>query len=104
MQASIGEGDRRKAGDDHTGTGHEARAGHEARPCPIGRASSLLGDRWVLLILREATLGVTRFDAFRENLGIADNILSSGSAAWQTTESWSRCHTVTAAASGTSTG
>lgn len=51
--------------------------GRNEGPCPIGRASSLLGDRWILLILREATLGVTRFDVFRKNLGIADNILSS---------------------------
>jgi DNA-binding HxlR family transcriptional regulator len=50
---------------------------HRARSCPIGRAGDLLGDRWTLLILRDATAGITRFDAFRENLGIADNILSA---------------------------
>jgi DNA-binding HxlR family transcriptional regulator len=47
-----------------------------SRFCPIGRAGDLLGDRWTLLILRDATTGITRFDAFRENLGISDNILS----------------------------
>lgn len=46
-------------------------------PCPIGRAAQLIGDRWTLLILRQATLGVTRFDELRGALGIADNILSS---------------------------
>jgi DNA-binding HxlR family transcriptional regulator len=46
-------------------------------PCPIGRAAELIGDRWTLLILRQATLGVTRFDEFRGALGIADNILSN---------------------------
>jgi DNA-binding HxlR family transcriptional regulator len=51
--------------------------GHATRSCPIGRAGDLLGDRWTLLILRDATAGITRFDAFRENLGIADNILSA---------------------------
>ncbi|SDK21135.1 winged helix-turn-helix transcriptional regulator [Nonomuraea jiangxiensis] len=45
--------------------------------CPIGRAVGLLGERWTLLILRNANLGTTRFDAFRAELGIADNILSS---------------------------
>ena len=50
---------------------------HATRSCPIGRAGDLLGDRWTLLILRDATAGITRFDAFRENLGIADNILSA---------------------------
>jgi DNA-binding HxlR family transcriptional regulator len=44
---------------------------------PIGRASSVLGDRWVILILRDATIGITRFDAFRDHLGIAENILSA---------------------------
>jgi DNA-binding HxlR family transcriptional regulator len=52
-------------------------AGHDARPCPIGRASSVLGDRWILLILRDATIGVTRFDDFRDHLDIAENILAS---------------------------
>lgn len=46
-------------------------------PCPIGRAADVLGERWTLLILRNATLGTTRFDAFRAELGIADNILSN---------------------------
>lgn len=46
-------------------------------PCPIGRAAELIGDRWTLLILRNATLGFTRFDQFRQQLGIADNILSN---------------------------
>jgi DNA-binding HxlR family transcriptional regulator len=50
---------------------------HAIGPCPIGRAADLLGDRWTLLVLREATIGVRRFDEFRERLGIADNILSS---------------------------
>jgi DNA-binding HxlR family transcriptional regulator len=52
-------------------------AGHDARPCPIGRAASMLGDRWILLILRDATIGVTRFDHFRDHLDIAENILAS---------------------------
>jgi DNA-binding HxlR family transcriptional regulator len=50
---------------------------HAVGRCPIGRASALLGDRWVLLIVREANVGVSRFDDFRTRLGIADNILSS---------------------------
>jgi DNA-binding HxlR family transcriptional regulator len=45
--------------------------------CPIGRAVGLIGDRWTLLILRQATMGVARFDEFRDALGISDNILSS---------------------------
>lgn len=48
-----------------------------APPCPIGRAANLFGDRWTLLILRNATVGMTRFDEFKSDLGIADNILST---------------------------
>ena len=50
---------------------------HVDTPCPIGRAVEIVGDRWTLLILRNATLGRTRFDQFRAELGIADNILAN---------------------------
>ena len=45
-------------------------------PCPIGRAADVIGDRWTLLILRNATTGMSRFDEFRDELGISDNVLS----------------------------
>jgi DNA-binding HxlR family transcriptional regulator len=45
-------------------------------PCPIGRAVEVLGERWTLLILRNASFGMTRFEDFRSDLGIADNVLS----------------------------
>ena len=37
----------------------------------------LLGERWTMLILREAFWGVRRFTELQRNLGIARNILSS---------------------------
>ena len=46
-------------------------------PCPIGRAARVLGDRWVLLILREIYLGAERFEDFIEPLGINRAALSS---------------------------
>ncbi len=46
-------------------------------PCPIGRAARLLGDRWVLLILRDAFFGVERFEEFIERLGINRAALTS---------------------------
>lgn len=46
-------------------------------PCPIGRASRILGDRWVLLIVREAFLGVSRFEDFMTRLPISRAALSS---------------------------
>ena len=46
-------------------------------PCPIGRAARLLGDRWVILILREAFLGADRFEQFVERMGINRAALTS---------------------------
>lgn len=45
--------------------------------CSIARTLEIVGERWTLLILREAFVGTTRFDGFRERLGIARNILQS---------------------------
>lgn len=46
-------------------------------PCAVGRASRILGDRWVLLILREAFLGVERFEDFIDRLAISRAALTS---------------------------
>ena len=46
-------------------------------PCPVGRTARLLGDRWIILILREALLGATRFDDFRTNTAINRAALAS---------------------------
>jgi len=45
--------------------------------CPIARSVERVGERWNILILREAHYGVTRFDEFQERLQIAPNILTS---------------------------
>ncbi|WP_410594467.1 winged helix-turn-helix transcriptional regulator [Amycolatopsis sp. lyj-23] len=45
--------------------------------CPIARAADVLGEPWTLLILRNATAGTTRFEDFRAQLGIADNVLTT---------------------------
>jgi len=44
--------------------------------CSLVQTIEAIGDRWSLLILREAFFGVKRFDIFQSNLGIATNILS----------------------------
>ncbi|MCO4892064.1 helix-turn-helix transcriptional regulator [Cupriavidus sp. WGtm5] len=48
-----------------------------AMPCPVARSMAVLGERWAILVLREAFYGSTRFDEFERNLGIAPNILSA---------------------------
>ncbi|MEX3790195.1 winged helix-turn-helix transcriptional regulator [Paraburkholderia sp. BR14374] len=45
--------------------------------CGLAHAASLVGDRWVLLILREAFYGVTRFEEIREDIGASKHALSS---------------------------
>lgn len=45
--------------------------------CPVARTMAVVGERWSILILREAYYGATRFDQFEQNLGIAPNILSA---------------------------
>lgn len=53
------------------------RAGEKDEACPIARSMAVLGERWSMLILREAMLGVTRFSDFRETLGISADTLSA---------------------------
>jgi DNA-binding HxlR family transcriptional regulator len=45
--------------------------------CSLARALSVVGERWSLLIVREAIMGSTRFDEFHQRLGVARNILQS---------------------------
>ena len=42
----------------------------------MARGLARVGDAWSMLILRDASLGMTRFDQFRTSLGIAPNILT----------------------------
>jgi DNA-binding HxlR family transcriptional regulator len=44
--------------------------------CPIARSLDWVGERWSILILRDAFQGLTRFDQFQKSLKIAPNILS----------------------------
>lgn len=44
--------------------------------CPVARGLTRAGDMWSMLILRDAGLGLTRFDQFQKSLGIAPNILT----------------------------
>jgi DNA-binding HxlR family transcriptional regulator len=47
------------------------------KECSMARAMEVVGDRWSILILREAFYGVKRFDEFEYFVGIAPNILSN---------------------------
>src|SRR3954471_20583329 len=47
-----------------------------AMPCPIARGLDRVGEWWSILILRDAFAGLTRFEEFRDSLGIAPNMLT----------------------------
>jgi DNA-binding HxlR family transcriptional regulator len=49
---------------------------YESQNCSIARALEVVGERWTLLIVRDAFLGLRRFDEFQANLGIARNVLT----------------------------
>ncbi|MCX2929466.1 helix-turn-helix domain-containing protein [Mycobacterium sp. CVI_P3] len=51
-------------------------ADYPGQDCSIARSLEVVGERWTLLILRDAFHGLTRFDEFQRSLGVASNILS----------------------------
>ena len=54
---------------------HE-RISHDTSNCPIARTLDIVGEKWTLLILREAQYGVTRFADFLKVLGCPRNLLA----------------------------
>jgi DNA-binding HxlR family transcriptional regulator len=44
--------------------------------CSVASTLEVIGERWTMHVLREAFLGVRRFEDFRRNIGVARNILS----------------------------
>jgi len=50
---------------------------YETQPfCGVARTLEVVGERWTLLIVRDAFLGKRRFEEFQESLGIARNVLT----------------------------
>jgi len=54
--------------DDNSPTGNE---------CPVARTLEAIGDRWSLMIIRDAFDDIRRFSEFQKSLGVAKNILAS---------------------------
>jgi DNA-binding HxlR family transcriptional regulator len=44
--------------------------------CPVARSLEEVGEWWSMLILRDAFLGLRRFEEFQQSLGIAPNMLT----------------------------
>lgn len=45
--------------------------------CSVARTLEIVGERWTILVLRDAFLGTRRFDEFQHRLGIARNVLAT---------------------------
>ncbi|GIT09110.1 MAG: hypothetical protein CM1200mP30_27400 [Pseudomonadota bacterium] len=41
---------------------------YEKLECPIARSLSVLGDQWTLMIVRDALMGIKRFEGFQKSL------------------------------------
>src|SRR5690242_3444823 len=52
------------------------RTSFEDMNCSVAQCLEVVGEWWSLLIVRDAFLGVRRFDQFQERLGISRNILT----------------------------
>ena len=50
---------------------------YDNQVCSIARALEVVGERWSLLIVRDALLGLRRFEQFQDSLGIARNVLAN---------------------------
>src|SRR5487761_32596 len=49
---------------------------YAGQDCPVARALEIIGERWTLLIVRDAFYGVSRFSDFRDHLGIPRAVLT----------------------------
>ena len=45
--------------------------------CPVAQGAELIGDKWKIVILRNAFFGMMRFDDFLQSLNISSKVLSA---------------------------
>lgn len=56
--------------------GHMLARTYDEQVCSVAWTLEVVGERWTLLIVRDALTGVTRFDQFRRRLGITASVLA----------------------------
>jgi DNA-binding HxlR family transcriptional regulator len=49
----------------------------QSSECPVERTLEAIGERWSLMIIRDAFDDIRRFSEFQKSLGVAKNILAS---------------------------
>ena len=47
------------------------RTSFEEMDCSVAQCLEIVGEWWSMLIIRDAFMGITRFDDFRERLDVA---------------------------------
>ena len=52
------------------------RVSFDAMPCSIAQSLEVVGEWWTLLIVRDVSLGLRRFEEIQDDLGISRNILT----------------------------
>ncbi len=50
---------------------------YDDQVCSVARSLEVIGERWTMLVLRDAFRGVRRFEDFQRSLGIARNVLTA---------------------------
>src|SRR3979411_1225165 len=50
---------------------------YESQVCSVAGSLELVGERWTLLILRDAFMGARRFEDFQRRTGMARNVLTA---------------------------
>lgn len=53
-----------------------AAASPPASRCSIAQSLAVLGEKWTLLVVRDAFWGRTKFSEFKESLGVSSDILA----------------------------
>lgn len=52
-------------------------ADYSRQSCSIAATLEVIGDPWTLLVIRDAFNGVSRFEQWQDNLGVARNVLAA---------------------------
>ena len=50
---------------------------YDTQNCSVARTLETIGERWTLLIIRDAFHGARRFEDFQRSLGVARNVLTA---------------------------
>jgi DNA-binding HxlR family transcriptional regulator len=50
---------------------------YDGQVCSISRTLEVVGERWSLLVVRDVSLGIRRFDALVDSLGVTRSVLSA---------------------------